>query len=201
MIDQGDHDMNNGEQDDAFIRGVADALRSAEPARPDLTDRVMQLVHFAERRSRAIPHGWWTRRRTINLSFSAVSAVAAALMIAVAGAMAGRAVSRSPNAVRTVASAPTKADTVRIVRFVFLAPSASTVSIVGDFNNWQRSATPLHAAGAAGVWSVSLSLPRGLHQYAFIVDGTRWIPDPATSTTVTDDFGTTTSVIAVGDAT
>jgi hypothetical protein len=198
MID--DRDMNDGEHDDGFVRGVADALRSAEPARPDLTERVMHLVHFDERRSRSISHGWWTRRRTIHLSFSAVSAVAAALVIAVAGAVVGR-VSGSRNAVRTVASVPMKADTVRIVRFVLLAPSASTVSIVGDFNDWQRGTTMLRSAGAAGVWSVSLSLPRGLHQYAFIVDGTRWIPDPATSTTVTDDFGTTTSVIAVGDAT
>lgn len=200
MIDHGHHDMDDGDHNDAFVRGVADALRSAEPARLDLTERVMHLVHFDERRSRAVARGWWTRRRTIHLSFSAVTAVAAALVIAVAGAIVGRALSRSPNAAQTVASATAATDTVRIVRFVLLAPSASSVQLVGDFNDWQRGATPLRSAGAAGMWAVSLPLPRGLHQYAFIVDGTRWTPDPATSTTVTDDFGTTTSVIAVGDA-
>lgn len=201
MTDRENRDLNEADRDDAFIRGVADTLRSAEPARPDLTERVMHLVHFDERRSRTAARGWWTRRRTIHLSFSAVGAIAAALVIAVAGAIVGRAVSRSRVDARTLASAPVKADTVHIVRFVLLAPSASSVSIVGDFNDWQRGATPLRPAGAAGVWAVSLPLPRGLHQYAFIVDGTRWTPDPATSTTVTDDFGTTTSVIAVGDAT
>jgi len=130
-----------------------------------------------------------------------LSAVAAALIVAVAGAIVGRSIATSPNATPTVASASAKSDTVRIVRFVLLAPSASSVSLVGDFNDWQRNATPLRPAGARGVWSVSVPLPRGTHQYAFIVDGTRWTPDPATSTTVTDDFGTTTSVIAVGDAT
>ena len=200
MIDHDHRDMNDGEHDDAFVRGVADALRAAEPARPDLTERVMHLVQFGERRSRAEARGWWTRRRTIHVSYSAVSAIAAALIVAVAGVLVGRAVTQKPNAARTVASTTARADTVRIVRFVLLAPSASSVSLVGDFNNWQRGATPLRSAGAAGMWAVSLPLPRGLHQYAFIVDGTRWTPDPATSTTVTDDFGTTTSVIAVGDA-
>jgi len=201
MTDHDDRGVNETERDDAFVRGVADALRAAEPARPDLTERVMHLVQFSERRSRETARGWWTRRRTIHLSYSALSAVAAALIVAVAGAIVGRSIATSPNATRTVASASAKADTVRIVRFVLLAPSASSVSLVGDFNDWQRNATPLRPAGARGVWSVSVPLPRGTHQYAFIVDGTRWTPDPATSTTVTDDFGTTTSVIAVGDAT
>ncbi|HEX6815801.1 MAG TPA: isoamylase early set domain-containing protein [Gemmatimonadaceae bacterium] len=201
MIDHDDRDMTGGEHDDAFVRGVADALRAAEPARPDLTERVMHLVHFDERRARTVARGWWTRRRTIHVSYSVVGAMAAAVMLSVAGALVGRALSRSPNAARTVASATARTDTVRIVRFVLVAPSASSVALVGDFNDWQRGATPLRPTGAAGVWAVSLPLPRGLHQYAFIVDGTRWTPDPATSTTVTDDFGTTTSVIAVGDAT
>lgn len=200
MIDHDDRDMNDNEQDDAFVRGVADTLRAAEPARPDLTERVMHLVHFDVRRSRAATRGWWTRRRTIHISYSAITAVAAAVVIAVAGAIVGRALSRRPNAAQTVASATASTDTVHIVRFVLHAPSASSVALVGDFNDWQRGATPLRQAGAAGVWAVSLPLPRGTHQYAFIVDGTRWTPDPATSTTVTDDFGTTTSVIAVGDA-
>ncbi|HEX6809122.1 MAG TPA: isoamylase early set domain-containing protein [Gemmatimonadaceae bacterium] len=201
MIDRDDRRTTDVDPDDAFARGVADTLRAAEPARPDLTERVMHLVHFDERRSRAVARGWWTRRRTIHLSYSAVGAIAAAFMLAVAGVIVGRITSLPPNAERTVASAPAKADTVRIVRFVLLAPSASSVSLVGDFNDWQRTATPLRPAGAPGMWAVSLPVPRGLHQYAFIVDGTRWTPDPATSTTVTDDFGTTTSVIAVGDAT
>ncbi|HTL96484.1 MAG TPA: isoamylase early set domain-containing protein [Gemmatimonadaceae bacterium] len=201
MIDHDARDMNDNEQDDAFVRGVADTLRAAEPARPDLTERVMHLVHFDVRRSRAVARGWWTRRRTIHISYSAITAVAATVVIAVAGAIVGRTLWRPPNAAQTVASATARTDTVRIVRFVLHAPSASSVALVGDFNDWQRGATPLRPAGAAGVWAVSLPLPPGLHQYAFIVDGTRWTPDPATSTTVTDDFGTTTSVIAVGDAT
>jgi len=72
--------------------------------------------------------------------------------------------------------------------------------MVGDFNNWDRSVTPLRRVGLAGTWTVSVALPSGLHQYAFIVDGTEWTPDPASSTTVSDEFKTTTSLIAVGGA-
>lgn len=94
----------------------------------------------------------------------------------------------------------TQPDAVHLVRFVFLAPSASSAAMVGDFNNWNCGVTPLRRAGSAGAWTVSVALPPGLQQYAFIVDGTTWTPDPATSTTVTDDFRTMTSVIAVGGA-
>ena len=161
----------------------------------------MRIVRANEVAARTAVRGWWTRRHTIELSFSAVGALAAAVMIAVAGALSVRAIVGSSRGPQTVATAPVRADTVHIVRFVLTAPSASSVSLVGDFNDWQAGATPLRPAGAPGLWVVSLPLPRGLHQYAFIIDGTRWTPDPATSTTVTDDFGTTTSVIAVGDAT
>jgi 1,4-alpha-glucan branching enzyme len=91
-------------------------------------------------------------------------------------------------------------DTVHVVRFVFLAPHASSVVMVGDFNNWDRGLTQLRRVGVEGAWTVSVSLPPGLHQYAFIVDGTEWTPDPAASTTVSDEFKTTTSLIDVGGA-
>jgi hypothetical protein len=43
-------------------------------------------------------------------------------------------------------------------------------------------------------------MSRGSHQYAFVIDGTKWVADPAAGTSVTDDFGTTTSVLTVGGA-
>ena len=72
--------------------------------------------------------------------------------------------------------------------------------MVGDFNNWDRTATPLRRMGSSGTWGVTVPLLPGPHQYAFVVDGTAWTPDPASTTTVSDDFGTLTSLIAVGGA-
>jgi 1,4-alpha-glucan branching enzyme len=89
-------------------------------------------------------------------------------------------------------------DTVHVVRFVLVAPTARHVALVGDFNDWDRTATRLRQTGSDGVWTASISLPPGRHQYAFIVDDTQWRVDPAATLSVDDEFGTTTSIISVG---
>src|SRR5918911_2875029 len=32
------------------------------------------------------------------------------------------------------------------------APNAEAVSVIGDFNNWDWQATPLHNRGSSGIW-------------------------------------------------
>jgi 1,4-alpha-glucan branching enzyme len=71
------------------------------------------------------------------------------------------------------------------------------VELVGDFNEWTRGSTALRLSGAPGVWAVSVPLSPGKHEYAFIVNGTRWVADPLAVKT-SDDFGTESSVIRVG---
>jgi hypothetical protein len=51
---------------------------------------------------------------------------------------------------------------------------------------------PLAAAGGTDAWTVSVPVPHGRHEYAFIVDGKRWVPDPFAPTT-SDEFDTTSS--------
>jgi 1,4-alpha-glucan branching enzyme len=72
------------------------------------------------------------------------------------------------------------------------------VALVADFNDWNRAATPLRPTRAGGAWSVSVALPPGRHEYAFIVNGRTWAADPSTPLTVHDDFGTTSSILTVG---
>jgi 1,4-alpha-glucan branching enzyme len=67
---------------------------------------------------------------------------------------------------------------------------------VGDFNDWNPAATPLHRA-SDGVWSVTVPLRPGRYRYTFIVDGTRWRRDPAAPPALEDDFGAPTSVITI----
>ena len=52
-------------------------------------------------------------------------------------------------------------------------------------------------AGEHGAWSLRLALPPGRYRYTYLVDGTRWVPDPSEPPTVGDDFDTPTSVITV----
>ena len=82
------------------------------------------------------------------------------------------------------------------VRFVLSAPEARNVTLAGTFNQWDASATPLVRTGPAGVWTATITLPAGEHQYAFVVDGVRWVPDPA-APAVDDGFGRRNSVLTL----
>jgi Glycogen recognition site of AMP-activated protein kinase len=72
---------------------------------------------------------------------------------------------------------------------------AASVSVVGDFNNWDVRATPMTLD--RGAWSVSLPTTQGRHVYAFVVDGERWIADPRAPKATDSDFGRPGSVIIV----
>jgi len=42
------------------------------------------------------------------------------------------------------------------VRFAVWAPNAERINLVGDFNDWNADATPLHARGGSGVWECAV---------------------------------------------
>lgn len=87
------------------------------------------------------------------------------------------------------------------IKFVLVAPHASTVSVVGDFNNWDAQATPMTRTNTDGTWSVALRLPVGRHVYAFVVNGatgTKWVADPTAPLAPEDGFGAPNSVVLVG---
>jgi hypothetical protein len=48
-----------------------------------------------------------------------------------------------------------------VVKFVFVAPRASQVSVVGDFNGWNASTTPMVRTPNDSVWTVTLPLTTG----------------------------------------
>jgi 1,4-alpha-glucan branching enzyme len=83
------------------------------------------------------------------------------------------------------------------VAFELTAPEASSVALVGDFNDWNAGVTPLKRAQANGRWEVTVPLAPGQYNYAFVVDGARWLPDPTAPRTVGDDFGKPNSVVTV----
>jgi hypothetical protein len=85
----------------------------------------------------------------------------------------------------------------RAVRFTLRAPEARRVAVVGDFNRWDPAATPL-AGGAGGTWTTEVLIPPGRHAYAFVVDGRRWVLDPAAPSERDPDFGRAHSVTVVG---
>ncbi len=109
------------------------------------------------------------------------------------------AATRAGEASRAVAHARSASEK-RLVQFVLVAPTASDVSLVGSFNDWNPQSTPLRRTVTGGAWMVEVPLAPGRHQYAFIVDGERWMPDPSGAPAVEDDFGLPNSVVTVAES-
>jgi predicted carbohydrate-binding protein with CBM48 len=82
------------------------------------------------------------------------------------------------------------------VQFTFVAPAAKRVTLVGDFNDWDVSRTPMAQSG--GVWIVVVPMTAGRHQYSYVVDGKSWSSDPNAPSAPDDGFGHTNSVKIVG---
>jgi len=92
---------------------------------------------------------------------------------------------------------PGEQATVSVVRFIFVAPNASRVSVVGDFNRWNPAAMPMRRSTKGGPWLLDIPLSPGRHVYSFSVDGDL-AADPAAPQSGDDDFGVPSSVVLVG---
>lgn len=220
-------DMEPGVDDpglEAFARRISAPLRQVElPAddfgarlearlRREQADQVLRVVRndlprapqqdIPRRPAADLPRA----PRTVRLSPVTGFLAAASLTLAVSlgawwgGQRAAGTVDAAPPVVASApAAAPARVDTVRVVQFVFVAPGAQQVTLVGDFNDWRPEATPMSADAARGLWTVEVPLAPGRHQYAFVVDGARWVADPRAPRAVEDDFGTPSSVITIGE--
>ena len=75
--------------------------------------------------------------------------------------------------------------------------SASSILLVGDFNNWQLGETPLKMA-KTGVWSVSLDLETGKdYQFRYLIDGAVWENDAEADGFIPSGLGSENSVLAL----
>lgn len=193
------------DETDAVIDRVSRTLREPVRLSPGFDARVMAAVRAAARP----PAGrgalaWLVRPRTVRLSPLAALAIAAGLAgLAVLGGR--RSVERTapeseigraapvPGAARLVARAPTLEPT----RFVLHAPDADAVALVGQFNDWDPTGTPLAPTGDGG-WTAVVSLAEGRYEYAFLVDGTRVVADPGARERAPSEFGVPNSVVLVG---
>ena len=215
--------------DDAFDLRVAGALRSGVTSTAEARDRVMRAVRAApapvrgagddETVAEIAPLGrsrpfWRSPAFGLLAAASIAGVIALVRAVGVEGpipdvpgqrpvAAARRSVTASETVVapaaagaRNTALADAGARTARI-QFVLVAPGAARVAVVGDFNDWNPAAAPLSAAG--GVWSGQLDVPVGRHDYAFVVDGERWVRDPNAPQAPADEFGAGYSVLVVGD--
>jgi hypothetical protein len=71
--------------------------------------------------------------------------------------------------------------------------AAQSVALAGSFNGW----TPAPMQRIADRWVVKVDLPNGRHEYKFVLDGARWVPDPGNSSRAPDGFGGENSLLEV----
>jgi hypothetical protein len=174
------------DRDEDVLQRVIDHLRQPVEMDPTLDAAVLARVAAGEGRFRRLSAAWEWLTRPRDIAVSPLAAFAAA-------ALAGLALwlgVRSPDVAAPVPGPST-------VQFVVRAPGAGTVALVGDFNNWDGAATPMLAAHNGALWSVTIPLTPGRYRYAFLVNGSRWIVDPA-APRAQDDFDTPSSVVTVG---
>jgi hypothetical protein len=175
---------------------VRAAYRLPSPA--DEPARARLLARLAADPSKRTGWRWWLAADAFRARPIWVAAAFAAVLAG--GAWLGsRVTPRTANdAVAIIQSAadPTTAP----VTFVLRAPGATRVSVVGDFNNWDASSTPMEHSGSGDLWVLSLRLPRGVHLYSFVLDGAEWRPDPSAPLAADDSFGGHNSVIVVDGA-
>jgi len=188
-----------GSSDDPLIARVADALRRPAPLNPDFDARVMAAVR---RPAPSLPlraWGWLREPRTLALSplgGLAMAAGFAGLVVLGTWGVVGVRGGAGSGAGAPLSSAA-GAGGAAVVTFVFVAPQARSVALAGDFNDWD-AARVLMRREASGLWTVDVPLTPGRYRYVFVVDGRRFVADPAAPRAVGDDFGTPTSVVTVG---
>ncbi len=77
------------------------------------------------------------------------------------------------------------------------AESASVVHLVGDFNGWDKAATPMKRQ-KNGSFAASLPLERGReYQFRYLLDDERWENDWQADRYLRNEFGGDNSVVVV----
>ncbi len=82
------------------------------------------------------------------------------------------------------------------VTFAYYDPSAFSVSVAGDFNQWNINSHLLQRSDK-GLWTITVPLKPGKYQYQFNVNGIYWKHDPNNPGKVADNFGGVKSIVEV----
>ena len=82
------------------------------------------------------------------------------------------------------------------VSFQVTAEPGSDVFVAGTFNNWNPTQYRMRDNPGSGHCKTTLVLPRGQHEYKFVVNGV-WMLDPHGTDWAPDGYGTMNSVLHV----
>ncbi|MFL5606056.1 MAG: isoamylase early set domain-containing protein [Gemmatimonadaceae bacterium] len=197
------------DEQDEMIERISAALRPLPEVDASARARVLVAVAAERERDRATARRvrsrrrWWVR----GAGLAAASALSVVLLRgylaserAAAPSAPGVATSPAGAGGATVLATHGAVDAAarQPVQFVFRAPLATRVSVVGDFTGWNPDSAVMTRDAASGLWSVTLALTPGRHVYAFLLDDSVWVRDPRAPAAPDADFGRPGSVLLVG---
>ncbi len=89
------------------------------------------------------------------------------------------------------------------VRVTFELPSnmwAERVNLVGEFNDWDTTATPMSRDRSNANWKASVDLETGQHyRFRYLVDGKEWLNDWHADDHIENPYGSYDSVVDLTD--
>jgi len=80
-------------------------------------------------------------------------------------------------------------------RFVYIDKEAESVSVAGDFSNWEPIELTKKQLNGEQVWTGLVPMDRGEHRYMFVKNGEQWVTDPLATVQQDDGFGNKNAVI------
>jgi 1,4-alpha-glucan branching enzyme len=78
-----------------------------------------------------------------------------------------------------------------------LAGVASIVHLVGDFNDWNKSVTPMKQLKNGSFAATLMLLPDAEYEFRFLFDGLTWQNDPQADKQAANVYGGENSVVVV----
>jgi hypothetical protein len=193
---------------DARVSHLRTAIESRAPA--DIDAAVMRRIQDlgleplpapAEPLIRRVARSAWMAqevRMRVRPVYALAAAAALAAVLMTGGALLEDVLAPDTSTFATAspsAASPAEGQAGAIyVQFRLEAGSASNVALAGSFSDWQ----PTHGMQQSldGVWTILVPLQPGVHDYGFIVDGERWVPDPY-APQIDDGFGGVNSRLTV----
>lgn len=86
-----------------------------------------------------------------------------------------------------------------VVRVTFELPSnmwAERVNLVGEFNDWDTTATPMRCHRSDANWKASVELKTGKrYRFRYLVDGREWLNDWHADDHIENPYGSYDSVV------
>lgn len=195
---------------DPFLSSIARELKRPVHLDARFDERVMSALEpgiIPLPRMHRTPQPWYRRRLSVTITPVRLMATAAALvgfaslsLIRTGATIAPRFAGNTDTTAGTlqpvanVTVAPTNKAVAE--QFIIVAPGAQSVSLVGEFNDWDATRTPMQRVSDDGTWLVTVPLMPGRYEFQYEIDGVRRVTDPSRPQS-SSEFGSPNSVVSV----